>query len=195
MYSFEIHLTTSVLSPTQLAGFVAACGQLQAKPLLIELARGRTPSQPMLGKVVRAPDLAAALELAAADADYLRRQGLPTTRTKLETHADYPHLATPDRGPAFAPYFEWHGKVPYQQVPALLGLCQQHHAHLSANALRGESATRFVTLREFGSAATFRTRVTGLAAALQSQWPLLKQEAECCLYDSNQALDAGWITY
>jgi hypothetical protein len=80
----------------------------------------------------------------------------------------------------------------YQQVAELMELCKQHHAHLSANALRGEAATRFVTLREFGLVATFHARVASLANRLQ-YWPLLKQEAECCLYDSNQALDAGWL--
>jgi|GEM_PF-4002923 len=37
----------------------------------------------MLGKVIRRPDLAAAL--AAADAAYLRQQHLPPTRVKIET--------------------------------------------------------------------------------------------------------------
>jgi hypothetical protein len=149
----------------------------------------------MLSKVVRAPDLVAALALAAADATYLQEQSLAVTRTKLETAAHYTHLATPGRGPAFAPYFEWHGKVPYQQAKALRALCEQHGAHLSANALRGESTTRFVTVREFGTIATFQARVAYLLAAMQSQWPLLKQESECCVYDSNQDLDAGWLTH
>jgi hypothetical protein len=194
MYAFEIHLTTGgTLTPAALAAFVAACGQLQAKPLLIELARGACPTQPMLGKVVHQPDLAAALAVAAADSAYLRQHGLPTTRIKIETDARYPQLATPAAGPSFAPYFEWHGKVPYQYQAALLALCKRHGAHLSANALRGESATRFVTLREFGSAAEFERRVVALATDLHQRWPLLKQESECCLYDSNQALDAGWL--
>lgn len=194
MYSFEIHLTTSALPPAGLARFVKVCEQLQSKPLVIELSRGSSPVQPMLGKVVRAPDLAAALALAAADASYLQQQGLPVIRTKLESAACYSNLAAPGRGPAFAPYFEWHGKVPYQEHEALRALCEQHATHLSANALRGESATRFVTLREFGSTTIFEARVAGLVACLATRWPLLKQESECCLYDSNQALDAGWLT-
>ena len=194
MYPFEIHLTTGPLTPAELAIFAVVCGQLQAKPLLIELARGACPTQPMLGKVVHAPDLAAALALAAADSAYLRQHGLPTTRTKIETDARYPQLATPAAGPGFAPYFEWHGKVPYQHHATLLALCEQHGAHMSANALRGAAGTRFVTLREFGPAAAFEGRVAALAAALQPRWPLLKQEAECCLYDSNQTLDAGWLS-
>ena len=194
MYPFEIHLTTTALPPAKLAGFVAACEHLSAKPLLIELARGTHPTQPMLSKVVQAPSLAAALAAATADAEYLHSCHLPPTRAKLETRADCAFLATPANGPAFTPYFEWHGKVPYRQTTDLLALCEIHQAHLSVNALRGESATRFVTLREFGLAATFQARVARLVAELQTQWPLLKQESECCLYDSNQALDAGWLT-
>jgi hypothetical protein len=194
MYPFEIHLTTATLNPAELATFVDACSQLQAKPLVIELARGACPTQPMLGKVVHAPHLAAALALAAADGAYLRQRGLPPTRTKIETAASYPHLATPAAGPGFTPYFEWHGKVPYQHPAALLALCERHGAHLSANALRGATATRFVTLREFGAAAEFKRRLVSLAADLQARWPLLKQEAECCLFDSNTALDSGWLT-
>jgi hypothetical protein len=193
MYPFEIHLTTSTLTHAELASFVDACGHLQAKPLVIELARGACPTQPMLGKVVHQPDLAAALAVAAADSAYLRQQGLPTTRTKIETDARYPQLATPAAGPGFTPYFEWHGKVPFQHHAELLALCERHRAHLSANALRGAAATRFVTLREFGPAAEFERRVAALAADLQARWPLLKQEAECCLYDNNTALDTGWL--
>jgi hypothetical protein len=148
----------------------------------------------MLSKVVHAPDLPAALALAAADAAVLGACYLPIARTKLETHADYAHLAMATNGPCFVPYFEWHGKVRYQQPEALLALCLKHQAHLSANALRGESATRFVTLRESGPAAAFRSRVASLLAELQGPWLLLKQEAECCLYDSNRTLDAGWLT-
>lgn len=194
MYPFEIHLTTRTLTSAELATFVAACGELQAKPLLIELARGACPTQPMLGKVVHQPDLAAALAVAAADSAYLRQRGLLTTRIKVETDARHPQLATPTAGPGFAPYFEWHCKVAYLHQAELRVLCEQHGAHLSANALRGESATRFVTLREFGPAAEFERRVAALSTALHQRWPLLKQEAECCLYDSNQALDAGWLT-
>ena len=189
MYSFEIHLTTQPLTAARLAQFGAACRHLGAKPLVIELARGVATTQPMLSKVVRQPTLAAALAAATRDADYLRAQHLPPTRLKLETAVAHRHLAAPG---GFAPYFEWHGKVPYQRAAALLAICEQHRAHLSANALKGE-LTRFVTLREFGSLPTFEARVAALAAALAAEWPLLKQEAECCLYDSNTALDAGWL--
>jgi hypothetical protein len=193
MYPFELHLTTAPLALPQLRAFEAACRHLQAKPLLIELARGASATQPMLGKVVQRPTLAAALAAATTDAAYLRRLLLPPTRVKIETAVAYAHLATPAAGPGYAPYFEWHGKVAYEQPADLLACCLRHGAHLSANALRGQPGTRFVTLREHGPRATFEARVAALQAALLPRWPLLKQEAECCLYDSNAALDAGWL--
>lgn len=193
MYPFELHLTTAPLTAIQLLAFEAACRKLRAKPLLIELARGSSATQPMLGKVVRQPDLSTALAIAATDAAYLRRLLLPPTRVKIETAVAYAHLATPAAGPGYAPYFEWHGKVRYEHPTELLACCLPHGAHLSANALRGQPGTRFVTLREPGTRATFEARVAALQAKLHERWPLLKQEAECCLYDSNAALDAGWL--
>ena len=193
MYPFEIHLTTQPLPPAELARFAAACRHLHAKPLLIELARGATATQPMLGKVVRQPNLATAVAAATADAAYLQQQGFAPVRLKLETAPAYQHLGAPEAGPGYAPYFEWHGKVPYERAADLLALCLQHGAHLSANALATSAGTRFVTLRELGGRVAFEARVAGLAGALAGGWPLLKQEAECCLYDSNAALDAGWL--
>lgn len=194
MTPFELHLTTAPLPPEQLDAFVAACGLLGAKPLLIELARGAAPQQPMLSKVQRLPDLAAALTLAAADARQLHAAGFAVQRVKIEVPAEAAALATPGAGAAYQPYFEWHGKVPFKQAVELLAVCQRHGAHLSTNALKNDPHTRFVTLREYGPAADFAARVAALTQALQPRWPVLKAQAECCLYDSNAALDRGWLT-
>ncbi|UOQ52707.1 hypothetical protein [Hymenobacter cellulosivorans] len=72
---FELHLTTDALPTHRLDDFVAVCRQLGAKPLLIELAQGQVVQQPMLSKVALLPDVAAALALAAADADFLKSGG------------------------------------------------------------------------------------------------------------------------
>ncbi|MFD1871473.1 hypothetical protein [Hymenobacter bucti] len=73
---FRNHLTTGALPQSKLAHFVAACESLSAKPLVIELARGTCVTQPVPGKVVQAPDLLAALALAATDAAYLGNRHL-----------------------------------------------------------------------------------------------------------------------
>ncbi|UOQ71960.1 hypothetical protein [Hymenobacter cellulosilyticus] len=193
LFPFEIHLTTGSLSADQVRAFVRACEALQAKPLLIELARGQHQQQPMLSKVLLLPDLPAALAAATADAELLGFRQLPVQRVKIEVPADYPYLATPAAGAAFRPYYEWHGRVPYEQVSSLLAVCTQHGAHLSRNALKDAAATRFVTLREFGPATVFRQRLAQLQHALQPEWPIQKQQAEYCLYDSNSGLDQGWL--
>jgi hypothetical protein len=193
MHKFEIHITVTSLSTPQLDTFIEACRYLQAKPLLIELAQGATTTQPMLGKVVHRRSLAEALVVAEADAAYLGLQRLPVTRIKIEMPANDTYSPVYLAHPGFTPYFEWHGKVPYQQPEELLAVCVQHKAHLSINALKGATATRFVTLREFGTATAFEARVAQLTAALHPKWPLLKQEAEYCLFDTNTALDTGWL--
>ena len=193
MYPFEIHITVEVLPASRLPAFVEVCQQLQAKPLLIELARGATATQPMLSKMVQRQSLAEALAVAAADAEFFGRHDLPATRIKIETAPHYSHLAVSAGSRSLLSYFEWHGKVSYERTDALLALCLAHKAHLSRNALKGQINTRFITLREFGTIGVFQTRVAALTAALYKQWPLLKQESECCLYDSNTALDAGWL--
>lgn len=148
MTPFELHLTTAPLPAERLDGFVAACRQLQAKPLLIELARGVVTQQPMLSKVQPLPDLAAALALAAEDARQLQAAGFAVQRVKVEVPPEAAHLATPAAGPAYQPYFEWHGKVAHQQPAQLRVLCEQHGVHLSRNALKHDPLARFVTLRE-----------------------------------------------
>lgn len=191
---FELHLTTHALAAHQVDDFVAICQQLGAKALLIELAQGQVMQQPMLSKVALLPDVAAALTLAAADAASLKSSGFAVSRTKLEvpaTHAAY--LAATSPGPAGTPYFEWHGKVSYVRAPELLAVCARHQAHLSANALKDSVLTRFVTLREYGPLAVFEQRVAELVQALQAHWPIQKQQAEYCLYDSNTGLDQGWL--
>ncbi|RTQ46502.1 hypothetical protein EJV47_21345 [Hymenobacter gummosus] len=194
MTPFELHLTTAPLPDDQLDGFVALCRQLDAKPLLIELARGAVMQQPMLSKVQPLPDLPAALALAAADARQLQAGGFAVQRVKIEVPLAGGHLATPGAGAAYQPYFEWHGKVAYERAAELLALCQRHGAHLSANGLRDAAGTRIVTLREYGTQATFEARVAALTRALQASWPVQKSQAECCLYDSNAGLDRGWLT-
>jgi len=193
MYPFEIHITVEALPTSRLPAFVEVCQQLHAKPLVIELARGATATQPMLSKVVRRQSLAEALAVAAADAEFFRLHDLSATRLKIETAPYYSHLAASASNSAHLPYFEWHGKVAYERTDILLALCLEHKAHLSRNALKDQANTRFITLREFGAISIFQARVVALTTALHQQWPLLKQESECCLYDSNTALDAGWL--
>lgn len=189
---FEIHLTVTLPDDTSIQSFEALCRELDAKPLVIELARGQHTRQPMLSKTIATNGLTASIEYANNMAEKLVTAGYAVTRTKIEIPADDAVLPPPAE---FEPYFEWHGKIEYTNVAKLLGLCTEHKAHLSLNALKNETGYRFITLREFGSKQVFELRIAGLLAALQlGGWTTGKQQREYCLYDNHTALDAGWLT-
>ena len=77
-------------------------------------------------------------------------------------------------------------------------LCESHGAHLSRNAFRqtaGDREERFVTLRTY--AVGDQTSQRQLAALLDClaavEEDVIETESEYCVYDSNIALDAGWL--
>lgn len=191
---FEIHLTTHSISIDQQAAFAQACQNHDAKPLLIELGRGETMQQPMASKVVYAQSLEAATQEGENLAIMLESLQFPISRMKIEVPAFHSHQfpAVPN---GFNDYFEWHGKVAFHHPDALLELCLAHGAHLSRNALKNQTEIRFVTLREYGTQTQFETRVAQLSEALQmAGWPIQKQQAEYCIFDSNIHLDKGWLS-
>ncbi len=191
---FELHLTIQDLPVGKIDAFIQCCMQLDAKPLLIELARGAYIHQPMLNKVIHAPSLQAAIDAADALSQSLRAKNFRLKRLKIEIPASHADGWT-DVQDGFTPYFEWHGKLAYTNTKALLDLCIAHQAHLSLNALKKENDTRFVTLREPGGRGVFEARVQQLTAQLaQGGWPIIKQQAEYCIYDNNILLDNGWLS-
>lgn len=191
---FELHLTTGPLAATQLPGFEALCQRVGGKALVIELARGQHCQQPMLSLVTADADAPAALARGRALAAEFGAAGYPVRRTKLEVLAWGAAQVRP-AAPAGSAYYEWHGRVRCEPLPELRAWCEQYGAHLSANALRNRPGVRFVTLREFGPAARFAERVAALRAGLAAGgWAPAKQQAEFCFYDSQVALDAGWLS-
>lgn len=191
---FELHITADSLSATALDVFIDCCRQQEAKPMIIELARGVYNQQPMLNKVVYRQTLDEARTAATQLSEVLLANNIKPKRLKIEIPANYAPCKTAD-DPAFTPYFEWHGKVVFDRPDALLALCHEHGVHLSRNALKKEADTRFVTLREFGSKTDFERRVNNLVHVLQSGgWHAGKQQAEYCVYDNNISLDNGWLS-
>jgi len=89
-------------------------------------------------------------------------------------------------------YFEWHGKVEVgnpEDLKQLLGAT----AHVSRNALKGQTGTRLVTLRNAQSAYHFNRAIENLTLKLDdNNYQLLKSEAEYCCFDSNKSIDHGW---
>ncbi|NHZ66650.1 hypothetical protein [Massilia genomosp. 1] len=188
---YEIHLTTAPLAGAQwdaLARFAAATG---AKPMVIALARGSHPVQPML-TLCRAGHLDEVIAQALALAGQATQAGFEVVRCKIEQDASPDAQALAH---ARHHYFEWHGRmlVPEPIRPQLAALCAPFGAHLSNNAIRGGDL-RYVTLRETGGHAGLRARVAGLTGALAAHgWTLEKQQWESVVYDSNLALDKGWL--
>jgi hypothetical protein len=189
---FELHITTSPLLVKEIHDFVSFCLIHEAKPLLIELARGEYIAQPMMNKVIIVHSLDDALLAATGLSAQLHANNWKVQRLKIEIPAYHAEKWNVEH--AFKPYFEWHGKIKGNVTPELLGFCQQHRAHLSLNALKKEDNYRFITLRESGSKEVFQQRVDRIAGSLTAAgWPLIKDVSEFCVYDNNVYLDKGWL--
>ncbi|MEU4114266.1 hypothetical protein AB0F71_07215 [Kitasatospora sp. NPDC028055] len=213
---FEVHLTVGHGAAEALA--VWADGQgLKFTHILLE--RGASPSQPML--TLRADGT---LEEVAALTDRVRgrveRAGFTVLRAKIEATPWAEGVPASDEDAAshgVGRYFEHHVKLllPAQaqalpqtaQTPAadlarfaeLTALAVRHGAHLSRNPRR----TREDGRREWF--VTQRCRLVGLATAGRRLDALLRDlsadgrevssvEREFVVVDSDETLDAGWIT-
>lgn len=199
---FEAHVTVRTRDAAELARFEAYCDELGVKAIAIELSRGDTPFQPMTGSyhhgalgAVQAEVLALSRALAAA--------GFEVTRTKIEaTGANRDIPETDAEARAFpANYFEHHVKV---RLPAgaslapLTALVERHGAHLSRNArkvLPDGASERFVTLRAYDAGRrSVEPRFLALRAELlDAGYALAEPVREYTVYDTNAAVDAGWL--
>ena len=191
---FELHLTFDNVLAANIEIFVARCEQEGGKAILIELARGEYQHQPMFTKVLYLTNLSEAL-LAASQYDLsFKANGFLVKRIKIEIPAQLTDWVKGQLQPAFAPYFEWHGKIKYERPDELLQICTDHQVHLSLNALKNDTTARFITLREYKTRQQFETRLAQLIQTLNQQgWALQKQQAEYCVYDNNLILDQGWL--
>ncbi|GAA2493974.1 hypothetical protein GCM10010406_32530 [Streptomyces thermolineatus] len=199
---FETHITvrTGRDGLSALARHASARGMKFAH---IVLARGRTPSQPMVTLNGSGPlaDVAAGARAAAAG---LRAAGFDVVRVKIEAApwtdgvpADDARAA--ELGPRY--YFEHHVKLLLDagsDTAALARLSTGHGAHLSWNARRVREdgrAERFVTQRcgPVGLGTAGR-RLDALVAALRSAGhEPVSVEREFVVFDSDASLDEGWI--
>ena len=194
MITFEIHITTQKLSEQELPAFVDFCAKIEAKPILIELSHGKSTQQPMISKVVKC-DGKASLEFILEDLKNLFvANSFSVERTKIEVPVKY-HSATKGFYPALSKtYFEWHGKVIVSDTKSMQALAEKFGGKLSKNSLKNEANRKFITLRDFDGEASIMSRIQALKTALaEVKAPVLKEELEFCIYDSNLQLDAGWI--
>jgi hypothetical protein len=199
---FETHLTIGL---DGIAGVEVLRNWGEArglKCLHILLERGSSPSQPMLTRRGTG-DLASELRIANDLSRQLDASGFRVTRIKIEaacTNRDVP--ATDAQAMAHPGlYFEHHLKLvlnPQTDMTPLASLAQEHAAHLSRNALTTRCdgrEERFVTQRcRLVGREVARRRLDALLEALQvHSYPIIDVEEEFVVFDSNGAIDAGWI--
>lgn len=193
MGAYEIHLTISATKSSAWSSLAAAGAALGAKCLVVELARGATPLQPML-TLAHHGSLTEARQAAETAAASPALAGQEVRRCKIEREISD---RVPEQESAWnAHYYEWHGRltVPPSARAELARLCQASGGHLSTNAQGQYGDRRFVTLREAGTEALLRDRVAVLSAALADRcWKFDKQRWEAVMFDSNLELDAGWL--
>ncbi|KJY38826.1 hypothetical protein VR45_04650 [Streptomyces sp. NRRL S-495] len=208
---FEVHLTVGPGAAEALAAWAADHG---LKFTHILLARGTMPSQPMLTLRARGT-LEETAAATARTAERLARAGFAVLRTKIEATPWAEGVPATD-GDAAAHgthrYFEHHLKLclpPATPVgpasadspahTALAALAVRHGAHLSHNPRRTrEDGHRewFVTqrCRHVGLATAGRRLDALLADLATAGHRVLSAEREFVAVDSDEALDAGWIT-
>lgn len=204
---FETHVTLRLDGTTDLALLQNWARAHGLKVLHIVLARGRHVSQPMLTRRGHGT-LSSELEIARNLCQSLEKAGFSVTRLKLEAaweNQDIPQSSAEAialHAAGHTGYFEQHIKLllaPDFDSATLTRITEQHTAHLSRNAWRVRAdgyAERFVTQR---CAGVGRQEAKEQFEALQQALAPLGQqvtkcEAEYVVYDSNQDLDAGWLT-
>ncbi|MES3023049.1 MAG: hypothetical protein V4857_15870 [Pseudomonadota bacterium] len=190
MVEYEIHLTIAPVPSAQWPAFERYAASIGAKPMVIELARGKHPVQPML-TLCRDGELEEVVRFAQSLAQSAAQSNHKVLRCKIEQDA----IAHSGHHSGGHHYFEWHGRVVVSASARsqLAALCEAFGGHLSNNAIRGGDI-RFVTLREPARLADLAARVAAMCSVLTEQgWVISKQQWERVVYDSNLTLDSGWL--
>lgn len=201
--TFEAHVTVGI-DASQLEAFRAACSELGVKCISIELPRGETRSQPMTASFHRGELLDVQQEVMAI-ARALVKRGFAVTRTKIEAHGRLAWTPQTDeeaeRGPTTS-YFEFHMKLALPaaaDVDAIARELEAVGAHLSRNAHRGASSDglveHFLTVRAHRvGRTTAEERFARVSAAVErAGYAVRNRIREYTVFDTNVALDRGWI--
>lgn len=190
---FEIHITIENVTSQTVQVFQGLCNQLGGKAILIELSRGEHISQPMFTKVFSTNNIDEVFSFADRIIRIFTSDNFQYKRLKIEIPVTSYALFTKTYPDLFC-YFEWHGRIKYHDPELLTQLCNSHHAHLSRNALKSDPERRFITLREHSTIAVFVFKIEQLLHTLNlNNYFVEKQQSECCIFDSKEMLDAGWL--
>lgn len=211
--SFEIHVFVEPLDPpdADVARFRAACASAPTpmKALLLNLdyvGKGFVGVLQSSRYVDGDPEIAR--KAAAADAAVLRAAGFTVIREKVEALARNAGVPRTRDEAARAPadrYFEFHLLIDRENAPlsegdmrSLRRLSTQFSAKLSTpvplsyNAMK--PSQRFLNLRTRGGLDEANEVVSALDLALQAESLLVKKViAEYICFDSNRAIDDGWL--
>lgn len=200
----ETHLTVC-LQKTKSIDELRDWGAMhRLKCLHIVLEKGEVPSQPMLTRraIGKLPD-----EIVAADRlkELLIEDGFAVSRIKIEAapwNEDVPQSAAEIKEHSSQRYFENHIRIlcdSQADTFELIRTVTNHSAHLSRNALRRRHDNgleeRFVTQRCRKDGYTeSRDRLNALLHEVRALgYIVIDVEEEYVVYDSNLAIDAGWI--
>lgn len=195
---FETHVT--VAASADQPAFRAACGDIGVKCIAIDLPAGETPLQPMTGSFHRGSLIDAQREALAIGQELVKR-GFDVVRTKIEQHGRLENAPQTDDEAKKAPttsYFEFHAKLVLPanaDIPAIHAALAAVGGHLSSNAQNPSSNERFVTLRAFGlGRPNAELRFQALLDAITKLGvPIRNKVREYTVFDSNPAIDRGWI--
>ena len=196
---YECHITAA-LEPDGFGAFEACCAALGAGALIIRLAAGETPLQPMLCKPLAGDATEVTAEVGRLMAGVAARY--PVTRLKLEAAIGNGGVPRSDDDAAALPadcYFEHHVKIalaPDTDLADLRRRLRPFAGHLSRNAVaaRRNAQQRFVTQRfaDLGLPAAAAQLEPLLAFLRDAGLPPRKVIREYNIYDSNAHADAGW---
>ncbi len=203
--TFEAHVTVAVGgSSPDTEAFRTACTDLGLKCISIELPEGETRAQPMTGSFHRGELLDVQQEVVAIARELVRR-GFEVTRTKIEAHGRLEWTPATDdealKGPSTS-YFEFHMKL---ALPANMDLApvvarfKELGAHLSRNAHKAAGADgmaeHFVTVRAHRvGRLTAEARFAAFCVEVErAGYSVRNRIREYTVFDTNVALDRGWI--
>lgn len=172
------------------------------KSVLIELPQGVVAKQLMTASYHRGTLISVKQEAYSLAREF-DLAGFKIARVKIEAMVNNQDVPISDIQAQVLPetnYFEFHVKVTLAptNIEMLAQLCQQHDAHLSANAFKYQShgqQQRFITMRMYGIGLhTAQLRFNTLLSVLRAKNIKLSQpQQEYSVFDSNINLDNGWL--
>ena len=187
---YETHIT---VEPHDVSRWQTLSGKLKIKPLLIELSSGDYPLHMMCSAPFRGPKLALSTHLAALEEE-ICRSGFSVLRVKPEIA-----LGSGRHVRGLVAYYECHMKllISGNQLAELFLFSREHRLPLSRNLLYREHnglQKWYLTARLYnGSAIVAKKKFDRALADVKATFPVQKMDTECALYDTNPALDRGWI--